>query len=665
MTPPRVPFHRATRRIASLAALTLVSALAVPLLSASPASASGPLRTHAAARGKFIGFAAATGPLANESAYRTIAQTEFNQVTAENAMKWDATESSDNNWNFSGADQVVNFAVANNQQVHGHTLVWHNQTPGWVQGLGATAMRSAMQDHISTLVGRYANNAAVVSWDVVNEVFEENGSFRSSFWYNTLGQSFIADAFRYARAADPDARLCINDYNVEGINAKSTAMYNLVQSLRAQNVPVDCVGLQTHLSTQYGFPNDLQQNMQRFAALGVQVRITEVDIRIPMPRTTAKDTTQATYYRNVINACNAVTACAGVTIWGFTDRHSWVPDTFPSEGAALIYDENYQQKPSYTAVHDALAGPTPGDTQAPTTPGTPVASGVTSSGVSLSWTASTDNVGVTGYDILRAPGTSGGSFTQVGTSTTTSFSDSGLSANTSYRYQVRARDAAGNVSSASSAVTVTTTGGTGDTQAPSTPSNLAASGTTSSGTSLSWSASSDNVGVTGYDILRAPGTSGGSFTQVGTSTTTSFSDSGLSASTSYRYQVRARDAAGNVSAVSNTVTVTTTGGGTGGCTAAATLQTQWQTGYVMEPVRVTNSGTSSISSWTVTFTLPSGHTLTGSWNAVLSVSGQTVTARNAAYNGNLGAGQSTTFGFQVSRPNGNTATASGFTCATP
>ncbi|GAA1659135.1 endo-1,4-beta-xylanase [Catellatospora bangladeshensis] len=666
MTPPRVPFHRATRRIASLAALTLVSALAVPLLSASPASASGPLRTHAAARGKFIGFAAATNPLANEAAYRTIAQTEFSQITAENAMKWDSTEPSDNSWNFSGADQIVNFAVANNQQVHGHTLVWHQQTPGWVQGLGATAMRTAIQDHVSTLVGRYANNAAVVSWDVVNEVFNEDGTFRSSFWYNTLGQSYIADAFRWARAADPDARLCINDYNVEGINAKSTAMYNLVQSLRAQNVPVDCVGFQGHLATQYGFPSDLQQNMQRFAALGVQVRVTELDIRIQMPRSSAKDTTQATYYSNVINACNAVTACAGVTIWGFTDKYSWVPDTFPSEGAALIYDENYQQKPSYTAVHNALAGGTPTDTQAPTTPGTPVASGVTSSGVSLSWTASTDNVGVSGYDILRAPGTSGGSFTQVGTSTTTSFTDSGLSANTSYRYQVRARDAAGNVSSASSAVTVTTTGGTGDTQAPSTPANLAASGTTSSGTSLSWTASTDNVGVTGYDVLRAPGTSGGSFTQVGTSTTTSFSDTGLSANTSYRYQVRARDAAGNVSSVSNTVTVTTTGGGTGGgCTVAATLQTQWQTGYVMEPVRVTNSGTSAISSWTVTFTLPSGHTLTGSWNAVLTVSGQTVTARNAAYNGNLGAGQSTTFGFQVSRPNGNTATASGFTCATP
>jgi endo-1,4-beta-xylanase len=254
--------------------LTVVGMLSAFLLPATSADASASLRTHAAARGKFIGTALSTSDLANEAAYRNTAAAEFSQVTAENAMKWESTEPNPGQFTFSGADAVVNFATQNNQQVHGHTLVWHSQTPGWVQGLGASAMRQAMQNHISQVVGRYAANPAVVSWDVVNEVFEENGSMRPSFWYNTLGQSFIADAFRAARAADPDARLCINDYNVEGINAKSTAMYNLVSQLRQQNVPVDCVGFQSHLSIQYGFPNDLQQNLQRFANLGVQVRIT-------------------------------------------------------------------------------------------------------------------------------------------------------------------------------------------------------------------------------------------------------------------------------------------------------------------------------------------------------------------------------------------------------
>ena len=161
------------------------------------------------------------------------------------------------------------------------------------------------------------------------------------------------------------------------------------------------------------------------------------------------------------------------------------------------------------------------------------------------------------YQILRAPGASGGTFTQVGTSTTTSFTNTGLTASTTFRYQVRAVDAAGNVSAVSNTVTAATQGGGGDTQPPTAPANLTAPSTTSSSISLAWTASTDNVGVTGYQILRAPGASGGTFTQVGTSTTTSFTNTGLTASTTFRYQVRAVDAAGNVSAVSNTVTAAT------------------------------------------------------------------------------------------------------------
>ncbi|MFB4274276.1 PQQ-dependent sugar dehydrogenase [Nonomuraea sp. MTCD27] len=207
-----------------------------------------------------------------------------------------------------------------------------------------------------------------------------------------------------------------------------------------------------------------------------------------------------------------------------------------------------------------------------------------------------------------------------------------------------------------------TTGG--DTSPPTAPAGLAASGTTATSTTLTWTASTDDVGVTGYDVLRAPGTSGGAFAQVGTSATTSYTDTGLSAGTAYRYQARARDAAGNLSPVSGTVTVTTTGGGTtGGCTATAATQTQWGNGYVIQPVTVANTGTSQVTGWTVTFTLPAGHTVTGSWNATLTTAGQTVTARSAGHNGTLAPGQSTTFGFQAGRPNGNTQLPSGYQCA--
>jgi len=549
-----------SRRFVPLAALTLLAGLTVTVVTTEPAVAATPLRTLAAAKGKFIGYAANPTPLANETAYRTIAGSEFNQVTPENALKWDATEPSQGNFTFGQADQVVAFARANNQIVHGHTLVWHSQTPGWVQGLNASAMRIAMQNHIANVVGRYANDPIVQSWDVVNEVFNEDGTLRQSFWFNTLGSGFIADAFRAARAADSDAKLCINDYNVEGVNAKSTAMFNLVQSLKSQGVPIDCVGFQSHLATQFSFPSQVTQNVARFAGLGVQVRFTELDVRMPLPSNDSTRATQNQYYTGIVNACLGSAACSGVTIWGFTDKYSWVPGTFPGQGEALIYDANYNPKAAYTAVNSALGDGTGGDTSPPTA-----------------------------------------------------------------------------------------------------PTNLTASGVTSSSVNLSWGASSDNVGVTGYDVLRNGSTVA---TVAGTSTTVT----GLSASTAYQFAVRAHDAAGNNSANSNTVSVTTLpgGGGGGGCSVAATVQSQWNNGYVLQPITVMNTGSSPITSWTVTFTLPSGHTLVGSppgWNAVFTASGSTVTAKNMSYNGTLSPFSSTTFGFQAARPDGNTALPSGYACS--
>jgi len=193
-----------------------------------------------------------------------------------------------------------------------------------------------------------------------------------------------------------------------------------------------------------------------------------------------------------------------------------------------------------------------GDTTPPSAPASLHSTGTTSSSVSLAWTASTDNVGVTGYDVYRGS-------TRVTTVTGTSATDTGLAASTTYSYTVKAHDAAGNVSAASNAVSATTaaSGGGGDTTPPSAPTNLHSTGTSSSTVSLAWTASTDNVGVTGYDVYR-----GG--TKVGTATGTSFDDSGLSASTTYSYTVKARDAAVNVSAASGSVSVTTQSGGTGG-----------------------------------------------------------------------------------------------------
>ncbi|MEV5328093.1 cellulose binding domain-containing protein [Nonomuraea sp. N2-4H] len=210
-------------------------------------------------------------------------------------------------------------------------------------------------------------------------------------------------------------------------------------------------------------------------------------------------------------------------------------------------------------------------------------------------------------------------------------------------------------------------GGDDDTTPPTAPTGLAAADTTATGTTLTWTAATDDTGVAGYDILRAPGASGGTFTQIGTSATTSYADTGLTPATTYRYQVRARDAAGNASQVSNTVQVTTqegSGSPEGGCTAVPTVQTQWSTGYVIQPLTITNTGTATMNGWTVTFTLPAGHRLAGSWNGTATVSGQTVTIRNVAHNGTLAPGASNgSVGFQADRPSGDTSLPSGYTCA--
>ena len=215
-----------------------------------------------------------------------------------------------------------------------------------------------------------------------------------------------------------------------------------------------------------------------------------------------------------------------------------------------VYSSSPETAMRQTMNEFAGTGTPVSDTQAPTTPGSLAATATSSSQINLTWSASTDNVGVSGYDIYRGT-------TLVGSSGTTSYSDTGLAASTAYTYTVKARDAAGNVSGASTSASATTKAATGDTQAPTTPASLSATAASSSQINLSWSASSDNVGVTGYLIFRGT-------TQVGTATGTSYSDTGLAASTAYSYTVKAKDAAGNISAASNTATATTQASGGGG-----------------------------------------------------------------------------------------------------
>jgi len=337
------PLKRLGLRRASVLGLVAVAALATPgtATGAPDTVKASTLGAQAAQSGRYFGTAVASGRL-GDGTYTGILDREFNSVTPENEMKWDATERSRGQFTFGAADQIANRAAARGQRLRGHTLVWHSQLPGWVSSIGdANTLRGVMNNHITTVMNRYRGR--IHSWDVVNEAFADGGSgqHRPSVFQNLLGDGFIEQAFRTARSADPAAKLCYNDYNIEDWNAtKTQGVYRMVRDFKARGVPIDCVGLQAHFGAG-GPPASFQTTLSNFAALGVDVQITELDIA----------QSPANAYANTMRACMNVARCTGITVWGIRDSDSWRAGENP-----LLFDRNGNKKPAYQAVLTALGG---------------------------------------------------------------------------------------------------------------------------------------------------------------------------------------------------------------------------------------------------------------------------------------------------------------------
>ena len=327
-----------------------------PTSPGSPTNPSGmqvdPLRDAARSAGKLVGAAVQSGLLA-DGRYGPVFSRHFNYVTAEYEMKWDPIERVRGSNDFGGGDAIVSYALGNGMQVKGHALIWHGSVPSWVNSLSPADLRVAFENHIRSVAEHFRGR--VYAWDVVNEAVADDGSgLRDTVFRQKLGDQYIADAFRIARQADPQALLFYNDYGGEGLNLKSNRIYELVQNLRVQGVPIDGVGLQMHI-TASNPPSDanVAANMRRLTALGLSVNISEMDVRIrDLPAQTRLET-QKSVYRSIVAVCVAEPRCDGITFWGFTDAHSWIDAQFGADDP-LLFDDQYGAKPAYFGVLDAL-----------------------------------------------------------------------------------------------------------------------------------------------------------------------------------------------------------------------------------------------------------------------------------------------------------------------
>ncbi len=604
------------RRIGVVRVLAIAAAsMLVAGVMASTASAASTLGAAAAQTGRYYGTAIASGKL-SDNQYTTIAAREFNMATPENEMKPDATEPTMGNFTFSAGDTVYNWATSHNMRVRGHTLVWHSQIPSWMQNLsGASATLAGMQEHINGVMAHYKGK--LYAWDVVNEAFNEDGTRRADVWQNNIGNSYIEQAFVAARAADPAAKLCYNDYNIENWSyAKTQGVYNMVKDFKARGVPIDCVGLQTHMTGGSSLPSSFQTTLTNFAALGVDVALTEADV-------TNADVTQ---YTNMTKACLAVSRCVGITVWGVRDSDSWRSSEQP-----LLFDANGNPKPAYTAVLNALNGPTP-------SPGTPTP---TATPISTRPTP-TPSPSPSRTPIPPTPTPTVPPSTGPGTCTASWHLDNnwgsgfqatvtvtaGSSAITAWRVNwswpgsqsiVNYWNAA--VTSSGAAVTANNLGYNG---------SLGAGGSTTFGLQVNGSAVTPTMSCAangGPVITPTP-------TVVPPTATPT---------------VVPPTATPTVVPPTATPTVrpsATPSGSAKSCSAGFHVDNNWGSGF-QATVTVTNTGTTSTTGWVVTISWPTAPIIVNYWNGALTSSGNQSTVRNLPYNGVLPPGGSTTFGLQV------------------
>jgi endo-1,4-beta-xylanase len=328
------------------------------------------LRAMAAKHHLQMGAAASSSHLSQTPYASTLAR-EYSELEPADEMKFDAIHPEPDAYDFAGPDALVAFAQTNSMKVRGHTLIWHRALPSWIlvrswmqaqNGPSAPwtpkALNKILAEHIATLMSRYRGK--IYAWDVVNEPFDEDGSMRSSIWYEKPGIGFAGEGTKYieqaliwAHAADPDAKLFVNEFSAETMNKKSDAMYEMAKDFRSRGVPLNGIGLQLHLESDFNSFDSLRRNIHRLAELGLEVQFTEVDVRL-RDDSDSSLRAEAEIYKNLLESCLGEPACTLFQTWGFTDAYSWIPEAYPGFGWALPFDPVYRKKPAYDAMLKTL-----------------------------------------------------------------------------------------------------------------------------------------------------------------------------------------------------------------------------------------------------------------------------------------------------------------------
>jgi endo-1,4-beta-xylanase len=304
-----------------------------------------------------IGVSVNIKSMRSNSAYTSLVLAEFNSVTAENCMKFATIHPGKDVYNWKDADYLVKFASNAKLRIHGHTLVWHKSLPSWIKTFkgNKAEWEELLKSHIQTIVHRY--KGTITGWDVVNEAINDDGTYRSSIWFDNLGEEYIAKSFIYAHEADPQAKLFYNDYGYEYSSVKRVAILKMIQQLKDKGIPIDGIGLQMHTNSYQSIKN-LNVAINSSSNLNLLIHVSELDVAVNTSNnpnllyTPQLRNKQGEVYVAIFKAYLSLPKIQqyGITFWNLTDSDSWISKTKNRPDWPLLFDKNYKKKSIYNKL---------------------------------------------------------------------------------------------------------------------------------------------------------------------------------------------------------------------------------------------------------------------------------------------------------------------------